>query len=362
VETQAGGCFKHAQVETTHAQPLSALMSSQSGTMSKVDPPDASFEGSEEKSHAGAPLSFSLEPLSQFDMERVIVEPVQAVDSRFARFGGRCLALRNVLTARECEYLITEMTSHGDLERVSYRQEYRQNDRFVFDTKELSGLLWKRVEPIAKALAFAVDLEDPSKQRLLSAEKEEETSACPEELRVGYGHTGVWRPIGLNECLRFCRYNPGGFFRSHCDAMYKRSEEEMSFFTCMFYLDSGFGGGATRFLRIDGNLTDKNYLKLAEDDQVLASLQPEAGMCLLFFQPGLLHEGEDVKEGSKHILRTDVMFRRDPGTGPQRTPQEEHAWKLLQEAQAAEASNECDKACQLYRRAFKLDPKLERAC
>merc|ERR1712129_546900 len=61
--------------------------------------------------------------------------------------------------------------------------------------------------------------------------------------------------------------------------------------------------------------------KLAADDQVLASLQPEAALCLLFFQPGLLHEGEDVKEGSKHILRTDVMFRRDPGTGPTRTPQ-----------------------------------------
>merc|ERR1712129_27140 len=41
---------------------------------------------------------------------------------------------------------------------------------------------------------------------------------------------------------------------------------------------------------------------------------------------------------------------------------EQEAWDLLQEAQAAEAASECDKACRLYRRAFRLDPKLERMC
>lgn len=341
---------------------------------SKVDPPDASHEGSSVRvvSHPeNALVDFSLEPLSEFDLEGVVVEPVQPVDARFRRFGGRCLALRNVLTATECSYLISEMSANGKLEAVGYRSDYRQNDRTVFDSKELSELLWRRVEPIARALAFVVDHTDPSKQRLLddgdapadrTEDAECDASGCPAELMAGYGNAGIWRPIGLNECLRFCRYNPGGFFRPHCDAQFKRSDEEMSFFTCMFYLDGGFDGGATRFLRVDGTLTDANYLNLAADDQVLASLQPEAGLCLLFFQPGLLHEGEDVKEGSKHILRTDVMFRRDPGTGPTRTPQEQEAWDMLQEAQAAEAAFECDKACRLYRRAFKLDPKLERMC
>jgi len=228
-------------------------------------------------------------------------------------------------------------------------------------------VLWRRVEPIARALAIVAEPSNPAGQRLLEprevqkVQQGEEDAAYPEELRVGYGHEGTWRPVGLNECLRFCRYNPGGFFRPHCDACFKRSEEEMSLFTCMFYLDGGFASGATRFLNPGGILTDENYLKLATEDQVMASLEPEAGLCLLFFQPGLLHEGEDVREGSKHILRTDVMFRRDPGTGPSRTPQEQEAWRLVQEAQAAEAAADCDRACQLYRRAFKLDPNLERA-
>merc|ERR1712050_186026 len=98
----------------------------------------------------------------------------------------------------------------------------------------------------------------------------------------------------------------------------------------------------------------------AAEDQVVATVQPEPGLCLLFFQPGLLHEGEDLREGVKHILRTDVMFRREPGTKVQRTAQQEEAWRLVQRAQALEATGDCDEACQLYRRAFKMDPQLER--
>jgi len=339
-----------------------------------MEPPDARNETGPEPvvSHAdGFPVTLSLGPLSQHDPRQVVVEPVQPVDDCFGRFGGRCLALRNVLTVEECQYLISKMSSEGSLEQVQYRHDYRQNDRCVFSSTELADVLWQRVQPIAASLAIYADPLHASQQKLLSQVKashqdataatEDADEPCPEELRLAYGCSGIWRPVGLNECMRFCRYNPGGFFRPHCDACFRRSDEEMSLFTCMFYLDGGMAGGATRFLRLDGELTNENHLKLAADDRVLASLAPEAGLCLLFFQPGLLHEGEDVSCGSKHILRTDVMFRRDPGTGPQRTPQEEEAWRLVQEAQAAEAACECDRACKLYRRAFKLDPKLERA-
>lgn len=276
------------------------------------------------------------------------------------------MALRGVFTQEECRYLISNLTSSGDLEQVSYRHDYRRNDRCVFDSKELADMLWTRVRPFAEALAVSADPSDPSKQRLLRAEAAGESGSdgspgeCPEELQIGYGRGGVWRPVGLNECLRFCRYSPGGFFRAHCDASFRRSEEEMSLFTCMFYLDGGLEGGATRFLKFDRTLSPEASLLPAAEDDVVATVQPEPGLCLLFFQPGLLHEGEDLKQGVKHILRTDVMFRRDPGSGPQRTPQEEEAWSLAQQAQAAEAAGECDRACQLYRRAFKLDPKLER--
>merc|ERR1719401_343594 len=128
----------------------------------------------------------------------------------------------------------------------------------------------------------------------------------------------------------------------------------------MFYLDGGLEGGATHFLKFDSALNQETSLLPAAKDQIIATVQPEPGLCLLFFQPGLLHEGEDLKQGHKYILRTDMMCRRDPATKKKRTPKEAEALSLVQQGQAAEERNECDLACTLYRRAFKLDPALER--
>jgi len=130
----------------------------------------------------------------------------------------------------------------------------------------------------------------------------------------------------------------------------------------MFYPDGQHDGGATRFLRIDGCLTEDNYLRPAAEGQLLASVPPEPGSCILLFQPGLLHEGEDLRAGEKHILRTDVMFRRDADTRPRLTAEQAEARRLLRQAEEAEAACECDRAVSLYRRAFRLDPRLERMC
>lgn len=317
-------------------------------------PADLSEEAKDVSQISGQPLSFSLAMLEDFDVSKIVSEPVEPIDSEFSRFGGRCLALRNVLTQEECSYLIQEMSTGGEVNPVTYRQDYRRNDRCTFESRELASLLWQRVRPVAQELALFVDAEDPSRQRLQTFEP----GICPEELRVGYGCEGLWVPVGLNECVRFCRYNPGGFFRAHCDGRFRRSDDEMSFFTCMFYLDGVMDGGATRFLKIDAELTQSNYLQPAKPENILASLTPSAGLCVLFFQPGLLHEGEELRSGIKHILRTEVMFRRDESTKPKRSEQEEEAWALAMQAQAI-GDTEPTKACGLYRRAFKLDPKLE---
>ncbi|CAJ1360487.1 unnamed protein product [Effrenium voratum] len=303
----------------------------------------------------GRPLPFSLELFRNFDQSSVVVEPVEPLDSQFGRYGGRCFLLHNVLTAEECALLSQEMS--GQMSPVKVRNDYRRNDRAIFDSPELAEVMWERVRPVASGLELLVD-KQPGKQRLLSAEAGEDD--CPDELRLGYGKEGIWRPVGLNESLRFCRYTAGGFFRPHCDGCFRRNQDEQSLFTCMFYLDGDLEGGETRFLRIDARLTDQNYLKPAAEDQVVASIPPERGLCILFFQPGLLHEGLDLQSGTKHILRTDVMFRRDPDSKPPQTAAQREALELVERAQEAEANHQCDLAAGLYRRAFKLDPQLER--
>jgi len=297
------------------------------------------------------PLSLDKTWHESFRPGQVKIEAVQPVD-KLAPFGGRCLALRNVLSSEECAYLIKEMSAQGCLEAVAYRSDYRKNDRCVFFAQELADLLW-RIEAVTET--FAVEVEaDPARQHLLG----EAPGECPPELRIGHGHEGLWEPVGLNECMRFCRYDPGGFFRSHCDGRFQSSDDEMSLFTCMSYLDGDMDGGATRFLNINMELNQQNYLKPAQESDVLASVQPEAGLCLLFFQPGLLHEGEELRAGVKHILRTEVMFRRKVGTAPERSEREKTALALAKEAQAI-SDTEPSRACELFRRAFKLDPKLE---
>lgn len=310
------------------------------------------------KSHeAGRRLDFSLDPLRGFDPAAVVVEPVEPVDSEFGRFGGKCMVLRNLLTPEECVYLIEHMSA--PLEKVYYRDDYRRNDRAIYDSPELAELLWARVHPIIERVSIRV-AEEPGQQRLEGLDPDEE---CPDPLRVGYGKEGLWRPKGLNECLRFCRYSPGGFFRAHCDGVFQRSEEERSLFTCMLYLDAPLDGGATHFMKIDTRLTQETYLQPAPADSIVAKVAPEPGLCLLFFQPGILHEGEELRSGMKHILRTDVMFTRDPVSKLQRTPEQLEAYELVQQAAKLEDSTDPENlkaATALYRRAFKLDPKLER--
>jgi hypothetical protein len=108
-----------------------------------------------------------------------------------------------------------------------------------------------------------------------------------------------WRPCGLNERLRFYRYDPGQQFDWHHDGCYARANGECSFFTFMIYLNDGFEGGATSFAELDDRVRD--------DDRLV--VKPRQGMALIFAHP-LLHKGEPVVSGRKYVLRTDVMCVR----------------------------------------------------
>ncbi len=58
----------------------------------------------------------------------------------------------------------------------------------------------------------------------------------------------------------------------------------------MVYLNDDFTGGTTNFLHLEKRI------------------EPRAGMAL-FFQHRLLHEGSEVTDGVKYVLRSDVMYR-----------------------------------------------------
>jgi hypothetical protein len=94
--------------------------------------------------------------------------------------------------------------------------------------------------------------------------------------------------IGLNELFRFYKYEPGQQFKKHRDQSYIRNSSEASYFTFMIYLNDDFKGGTTTF-----------------DTPVVV---PKKGSALIFYHY-LEHEGSEVLEGTKYVLRTDVMFK-----------------------------------------------------
>lgn len=96
--------------------------------------------------------------------------------------------------------------------------------------------------------------------------------------------------VGLNERLRFYRYEAGQSFGIHKDGYFKRSDLEQSLLTLILYLNEDYTGGETFF-------TDSESL-----------IVPKAGKALLFTHQ-LWHEGRMVKEGRKYIMRTDVIYK-----------------------------------------------------
>mmetsp|Transcript_83768 Transcript_83768/g.236610 ORF Transcript_83768/g.236610 Transcript_83768/m.236610 type:complete len:422 (-) Transcript_83768:169-1434(-) len=110
--------------------------------------------------------------------------------------------------------------------------------------------------------------------------------------------------VGLNERLRFLRYDGGTYFAPHFDGQYIRGEDgerqgERSYVTFQLYLNDGFEGGATRFMN-------------GYDESIGIDVVPRTGSVLLF-EHAMLHEGSMLVSGRKYALRTDIMYSLKKG-------------------------------------------------
>lgn len=129
----------------------------------------------------------------------------------------------------------------------------RDNDRHIWDSRDLALQMWMLLQP-----------------------------HVPEEV-------DSWKPIGVNERFRIYRYKDGQQFNIHVDGSFNRNENEHSKISVLMYLNDDFSGGATEFV---------NPHEL---------VVPETGM-LLLFSHRQLHRGTPVIEGTKYVLRTDIMY------------------------------------------------------
>lgn len=186
------------------------------------------------------------------------------------RFVG--VALGDAVDAVQCEALIAMLGRRGFAPTGgAYPADYRDNDRLVFDDAELAARWFERL-----------------------------AAQLPRERVID----GVaWRLHGLNPRFRACRYRGGQAFCIHRDGPYQPDDATRSLLTVQLYLDdaSGMTGGRTRFYR------DRS------GGEPWAAIAPRRGTAIVFDHQ-VWHDGEAVTSGVKHVLRTDVMYRRHAAT------------------------------------------------
>ena len=176
------------------------------------------------------------------------------------------------LTSKECTTMIETAEKKGfeTLPAERHSKDMRTNTRIRSEDEVLATLLWTRLEPYLKESDKIVDcLETKTK----------------------------WRACGLNPSFRYCKYIPGQFFVRHIDGqvMY---EEKRSFKTAMIYLNTvaeGSGGG-TRFYSHNGKNLFIDYV-----------YKPMIGDLFCFAQDQE-HDGEILTQGTKYIMRSEIMY------------------------------------------------------
>ncbi|KAL6066982.1 Fe2OG dioxygenase domain-containing protein [Balamuthia mandrillaris] len=263
--------------------------------------------------------------------------PSAAADSEDPYESG--FVLYNVLSPSECRYYIERAEALG-LENCGYDTNYRNTDRVVANSEATSRLIWERI----KDFIFDIDVE-PKKAK------------C--SVGKAYRLEGHWKAHQLNECWRLCRYKPGGHFAPHFDGTFIRSFHERSMKTFMLYLNGDFEGGTTNFVKEGQELyKDETGIYRAQEHNILQKLKPEPGMALVF-NHRILHEGGQVLSNQKYIMRSDILFSRDPSS-VDIDPKEQEALRMLEQAEDLETERRAEEAARLYRSAFKLWPPLER--
>lgn len=258
-----------------------------------------------------------------------------------ADFGDEGFLLHDVLSSEENKFIISEGEKIGFERLKGVKDEYRNQQRITVDCSNLADILWDRIKEYLKPIEFSEET-DPKSQHI---------HGIPFLLK------GKWQPCGLNNIFRLCRYHPGGHFAPHYDGFYAKNSHERSMKTFMVYLNNEFQDGSTNFVDEKQNLfKDENGKYCAEKDNILLKISPQPGMAILF-NHHRLHEGQQVRDGTKYILRSDVMYTKCGDTTM--TENEEKGLQLLQEAERLEALGDCMKAAEFYRKAFKLSPALE---
>lgn len=242
------------------------------------------------------------------------------------------VVLDNVLSQSECDELLkmAEMSAgaHGNagpgkvVEQNGWKPamvnagrnhevlalDYRNSDRIIWDEGAVTRKLWDRV------------LQGEGMKEYFGVLDGEEYVGAIGPSATMPGERWVVTKQGLNERMRFLRYGPAQYFKEHCDGTYETPDGcQRSFYTYHIYLNDS----AQALGIVEGSEEDKANPDLlrggattfwAPDGKRRLDVDPKAGRVLIFQHRRLLHSGDEVTQGTKFTVRSDVMYEYEAGS------------------------------------------------
>lgn len=187
-----------------------------------------------------------------------------------------CILIKGAFDNDFCDRIIKDKKGSFKKAKTHYPTSYRNNERQVLNTEELSLQLFQEIK---NYIPEEIDIKGISKQE-----------------------QGKWKLDSLNSRIRVCRYLPNQYFNKHLDGVHFVTRTKQSKLTFMIYLNGceDFDGGRTLFFNSKA------------DDTIIGSYEPQKGD-LIIFDHNLWHSGETVLNGKKYILRSDLIYQKIDG-------------------------------------------------
>ena len=203
--------------------------------------------------------------------------------------------LSNVLSKNECQWLINETNNQNWLPANLYG---KQKDFDSLHEQPMSH----RLSTYNNVLSYTLF------NRIGSFIDNIKQFSLP--LPIIANNSDIWSAVGINPLFRYIRYQKGNSLIVHYDDTYEYNNNKKTLLTMVIYLDDN--SALTRFIS-DPQIHKPDQYKdfsdwncLANDNEVLCSVQAKAGDVLLF-DHRLLHDATSP-DSIKHILRTDIIF------------------------------------------------------
>jgi hypothetical protein len=177
---------------------------------------------------------------------------------------------------------------------------------------------------------------------------------------------GIWEPSGMNPDNLLVRYPSFGSFAPHTDGRAVIDFNHRSHYSALIFFNTvpiEMGAG-TRFYdksavaKLEKKTINNVEYWTADPSLITAAVGAVEGRLLIFHQ-ALVHEGiPPIEPYMKYILRSDVIFARNPPICD--GIQDREAYRLFKQAEDLAENGEVDAAVPLFKKAFKLSPEMAR--